>query len=800
MKRITAALTYIILFAYASTAQSFIKSLGKNINNQIECSCFDGEGNLTVGYYNFKDTIRDTLIFSKWNMVSKTWSLINKIPVKNPHKNFSKCIYKYDSLLVFAKLKRTGNINSGLVYINNAGYKSIGDFRGGKGDGYIIDLKNINNRIMIFGSFDSVRVNTNSSKAQHMTLYNGVGFEYMKTPTEFANSPISDFPVANILDTFLMIAGGNMVWQFVFPAKWTLIAKSTKPNFIGVAHNGNNWVIMRENADSLMFYNGKKIEYKVLKQKFSSPLTIVNTSQGLLLSEGGKIGRLFMYDPLKNFFTNIYHNFRNDTITRNILAFKTKIVYISSTPVIYRNFNFGKIVELSLPESMPVEYDTISVFVFNDNNNNIKYDAGDNMLQPSVIVNKTYGKILTSSTGIFKDIVPDYNDVSYEVKYLQRCSRVPAFVKVQTSNNTSQGVKHDSLYFPVQQNSLAKNIFIKSYAQKQKARLLDTIPLEININNNDCQLYKSKGTVTLTLDSNTTFVSSNPPFSSINKNVLKYDFTYTSEENPLKIKLNVIYSNLYYNIDDIVKHFVKIENDFAEDTSDNFDSITQKIVYSFDPNEKNCEPSGAVSGEVKTIRYFIEFQNEGTDEARRVTVVDTLDVHIPVYEFQMISCSHNYEVSLKNNVVTWVFDNINLPPKSITESGSKGFIIFEAHLNKNLATNDSVLNKAYIYFDYNTPIITNTASVMKKPDVVSPPDVEGKLSIRVYPNPASEVVVFENVSIKSQQVNVFNILGQEVSTFDIKASSFINKSIVDWPRGMYFVKSSNGGFQKFLVH
>lgn len=789
-----------MLFVQVISAQSFIKSIGKNINYQIECSCFDNDGNLTIGYFNLKDTLRDSMVFSKWNLSSKTWSYINAIPVKNTKKNYSKCIYKNDSLLVFTKLKRIGTLASGLIYINTTGYKSLGDFRFEKGDGFVSDLKLYKNKVIIFGNFDSVRLSSNSSKIQHITAYNGVDFEYSKAPTEFANNPISNYPVANNKDTFLLIAGGSMVWQFVYPNKWTLVAKSSKTNFNAVAFNGINWIITRENADSLMFYNGKKIEFKILKQKLFPPLSIVNTSQGLLVSESGKAGRLLIYDNVKNQFTNIFQNYRNDTFTRNIQTYKNKVFYISSTPIIYRNVNFGKIAEMSLPESMPVEYDTISIFVFNDNNNNIKYDAGDKMMQPAVILNKTYGKLISSSSGFFKDIVPDYNDVSYEVKYLQRCLVVPIYLKIQSSKNLGKGIKSDSLFFPVQQNNLAKNIIIKSFAHKQKARLNDTIPLEINLKNNDCQLYKSNGTVTVMLDSNTNFVNSIPPYSSKEKNILKYDFTYQSEVNQYKIKLNVVYSIGKYKIDDIVKHFVKLETDITDDSTDNYDSIVQKIVYSFDPNEKNCEPSGAVSGEVKNIRYFIEFQNEGNDEARRVTVIDTLDVHIPVYEFQMVSCSHNYEVSLNNNVVTWVFDNINLPPKSLTESGSKGFIVFEAHLNKNLETNDSVINKAYIYFDYNTPIITNTTSVIKKTEVVQPPDVDGKLSIRVYPNPADEIVSFENVSIKNQNVSVFNMLGQQISDFDIKASSIINKSIVDWPRGMYFIKSTNGGFQKFLVH
>ncbi|MCC6721415.1 MAG: T9SS type A sorting domain-containing protein [Bacteroidia bacterium] len=801
MKKNIISIICFILFVHSASSQSFINNLGKNINNQIECSCADKDGNLTIGYYNAKDTIKDTLHFIKWNVAAGKWAFINKIPVKNDIKNYSKCIYKNDSLLVFTKVNNLKKANAGLILVSSNNYKILGTFRHEKSDGAIIDLKQTNKGILIFGEFDSIRINSSSTKAQHITLYNGVGFNQIYTPSEFSNNPISNFQVASNQDTFLLITGeGKFVWQYIFPSKWELISKSAKNNFTGVAHNVNNWIISRENSDSIMIYNSKKIEFRLLKQKLTPPLSFLNTNKGLLVSENGKQGRLMKYDPALNYFIPIYQNYRSDTIQRNLVFSKNKIYYTSSTPIIYRNKNYGNVVELNIAQSMPIGYDTISIFVFNDTNNNNKFDNGENLTQFANVFNKTYSKFLTSSSGKFKEIVPDYNDVEYEIKNIQRCLETPFYFKTQFSSNTKNDIKHDSIYFPIQENKVSKNLIVKSYAQKNKARLMDTINLEINIYNNDCNLYKSIINTNIKLDSNTTFISSIPAFTSFANNELNYKLNYSSVENSYKIKLKVLYSNLKYKIGDIVKHKILLYSDFAEDTTDNSDSIVQKLVYSFDPNEKNCEPSGSVSGNIKNIRYFIDFQNEGTDEARRVTVIDTLDMHIPVYEFQMVACSHNYKVYLKDNVVTWVFDNINLPSKQISESTSKGYIIFEAHLNKNLEIGDSVLNKAYIYFDYNTPIITNIASVLRKPDDTDQSEIEGKYSIIVYPNPAAEIITLRNISSNNQTIKVYNMVGQEISIFEINATGIINKSIVDWPRGMYFIKSSKGGFQKFLVH
>jgi hypothetical protein len=63
---------------------------------------------------------------------------------------------------------------------------------------------------------------------------------------------------------------------------------------------------------------------------------------------------------------------------------------------------------------------------------------------------------------------------------------------------------------------------------------------------------------------------------------------------------------------------------------------------------------------------------------------------------------------LTGGIVKFNFPNINLPDSLSDEAGSKGFVRFKVKLKDNLPLGTTIENTAYIYFDFNAPIITNT--------------------------------------------------------------------------------------------
>jgi hypothetical protein len=74
---------------------------------------------------------------------------------------------------------------------------------------------------------------------------------------------------------------------------------------------------------------------------------------------------------------------------------------------------------------------------------------------------------------------------------------------------------------------------------------------------------------------------------------------------------------------------------------------------------------------IKPIEYTIRFQNTGNDNAERVRVVDRLDQGLDVHSFELIGSSHPMNYSIRDGVIEFVFDNINLPYAGMDEKGIK---------------------------------------------------------------------------------------------------------------------------------
>jgi hypothetical protein len=180
-----------------------------------------------------------------------------------------------------------------------------------------------------------------------------------------------------------------------------------------------------------------------------------------------------------------------------------------------------------------------------------------------------------------------------------------------------------------------------------------------------------------------------------------------------------------------------------------------------------------------------------------VTVVDTLDTKIPVYEFQMAGASHPYKVSHHNNVVTWVFDNIYLKPKSLNEEKSKGFLVFDAKVNGSLAIGDSITNRANIYFDFNDPIITNFAIISRVDDIDEVKVIESK-TYTVYPNPTNGIVHIANIRGTVSSFELYDHQGKLMHTFLKESLNEFKFDITTLQSGLYFLKDNHGYCVKLI--
>ncbi|WP_338766396.1 T9SS type A sorting domain-containing protein [Bernardetia sp. ABR2-2B] len=143
-----------------------------------------------------------------------------------------------------------------------------------------------------------------------------------------------------------------------------------------------------------------------------------------------------------------------------------------------------------------------------------------------------------------------------------------------------------------------------------------------------------------------------------------------------------------------------------------------EILDSYDPNDKQVVPFGLTNQNLieKTteLDYTIRFQNTGTIEAVNIVVLDTLSDFLDIETIRLGMVSHDYKFFIDGDentrVLRFQFDNINLPDSNSNEPESHGFIKFKIKQKANNAIGTVIKNRAAIYFDFNSPIITNTIS------------------------------------------------------------------------------------------
>ena len=231
----------------------------------------------------------------------------------------------------------------------------------------------------------------------------------------------------------------------------------------------------------------------------------------------------------------------------------------------------------------------------------------------------------------------------------------------------------------------------------------------------------------------------------------------------------------------------------------------QSIVSSSETNTKLASPVGYKADhfiEPNTdLEYMIRFQNVGTDTAFNIIVRDTLSEFLEPTSVEFGASSHPYKAELiGSNVLKFTFSNVQLPDSFVNVAASQGFLKFRVHQKPNLASGTTILNKAAIYFDFNTPIITSrTFHTVGQNFLVSatidPPKVNG-IPIKVYPNPFAEVTTFELDSVtplsNTSFFKLFDVIGRELRNEKFEGEKF-NFERKELSKGLYFFTIENNG-------
>jgi hypothetical protein len=206
--------------------------------------------------------------------------------------------------------------------------------------------------------------------------------------------------------------------------------------------------------------------------------------------------------------------------------------------------------------------------------------------------------------------------------------------------------------------------------------------------------------------------------------------------------------------------------------TDNTSTLAHNIVSSYDPNSMEVNYERITPTQVAAqqwLEYTIHFQNLGTASAINVILSDTLDYNkLNPATIQWITQSHNCSWSLTSigpntGLLTVRFLNINLPERNVDVIRSQGFVRFRVRARPTLAVGEIIPNHAGIVFDYNSPVITNTATttVFLVTAALGRHDAPAWTA---YPNPATDALTIsaDLATAGPVRVELLDMLGRPV--------------------------------------
>ena len=216
------------------------------------------------------------------------------------------------------------------------------------------------------------------------------------------------------------------------------------------------------------------------------------------------------------------------------------------------------------------------------------------------------------------------------------------------------------------------------------------------------------------------------------------------------------------------------------------------MVSSVDPNDKSVTPQSVTSAEAMDgteLTYMIRFQNTGTWPAGRVVITDTLSADLQWNSVAIVATSHPATWYIQNGVLHFIFDPITLPDSLSDEPGSHGYVRFRMRTVPGLLNGTSVSNTANIYFDFNSPVVTEPA-VFAVDDNTSVA-VLGAAEASVYPNPAGNHLFIQRNNSALVRIAIMDGTGRILFTAQ-GTERVMQLDVSHLARGSYMLRISDG--------
>jgi hypothetical protein len=165
----------------------------------------------------------------------------------------------------------------------------------------------------------------------------------------------------------------------------------------------------------------------------------------------------------------------------------------------------------------------------------------------------------------------------------------------------------------------------------------------------------------------------------------------------------------------------------------------------------------------------------------------------------MLSASHTYILDRMGNVLTWLFNNIELPASINDAGGAKGFVHFKVKPKAGYAVGDIIPNAASIFFDFNPAIVTD-AFETEFVEMLSAPGFDAN-GFAMFPNPAKDRLDVQTSGDDLSAITVYDMVGKVVIR-KAPSGSHDTVDVSGLGSGMYLVEittTNQAGTVKKLV-
>lgn len=428
--------------------------------------------------------------------------------------------------------------------------------------------------------------------------------------------------------------------------------------------------------------------------------------------------------------------------------------------------------------------------VYHDADNDGAYDNGEVGLFGHIVeINPGGFYASTDSNGVYSQFVlpGNYSVATADHRYWNTTSTSPLSVSIASAGSTSSGNDFESAPIP--------DIYDLRVSLAGGGRMRPGFTTAYTLYYANVGTEATSATLSFTYDDgNLTFDNSTTTPDRNSNGTLEWDL---SNIQPGEGGSMTVYFTVSSNtqLGTVVCAYTDLgmgESHTDTASLDNHDSSCTTVRGSYDPNDIAVTPAGDFEGVIRpndtVLAYQVRFQNTGTDTAFRVVIRDTLDPSLDIPTIEMGAGSHPFTWKLEDNgVLVITFDNIGLPDDKENLLGSQGYVKYTLHLKKSLPEGTTIQNRASIYFDFNTGVLTN--QVINVTPSMSGVNVKEMVdAVRSYPRPAQGELYVDGPVVAGTEMKLRGIDGRVVLSTVARGTGHERIGVGSVPAGVYLLE------------